>query len=146
MEKLNFSIDINAPREKVWKTLWEDSSYRKWTSVFMEGSCVETESWKEGSKVLFLDGKGSGMVSKVAVNKPNEYMSFEHLGEVKDGVEDTSSEKVKIWAGSKENYTLKDAGGKTELTVDMDITEDFKEFFINVWPKAMEQIKVLSEN
>jgi len=146
MEKLNFSIDINAPREKVWKTLWEDSSYRKWTSVFMEGSCVETDNWKEGTKVLFLDGKGSGMVSKVAVNKPNEYMSFEHLGEVKDGIEDTSSEKVKIWAGSKENYTLKDAGGKTELTVDMDIAEDYKEMFQNMWPKAMEQIKVLSEN
>lgn len=146
MEKLNFSIDINAPREKVWKVLWDDSTYRKWTSVFMEGSCVETDNWKEGSKVLFLDGKGSGMVSKVAVNKPNEYMSFEHLGEVKDGVEDTSSEKVKIWAGSKENYTLKDAGGKTELTVDMDIAEDYKEMFQNMWPKAMEQIKVLSEN
>src|SRR5688572_26468739 len=96
MEKLNFSIDINAPREKVWKVLWDDSSYRKWTSVFMEGSCVETDNWKEGSKVLFLDGKGAGMVSKVAVNKPNEYMSFEHLGEVKDGVEDTSSEKVRV--------------------------------------------------
>lgn len=146
MEKLNFSIDINAPREKVWKVLWDDSTYRKWTSVFMEGSCVETDNWKQGSKVLFLDGKGSGMVSKVAVNKPNEYMSFEHLGEVKDGVEDTSSEKVKIWAGSKENYTLKDAGGKTELTVDMDIAEDYKEMFQNMWPKAMEQIKVLSEN
>jgi hypothetical protein len=26
-------------------------------------------------------------------------MSFEHLGEVKDGVEDTESEKVKAWAG-----------------------------------------------
>ena len=146
MEKLNFSIDIDAPREKVWKVLWDDSTYRKWTSVFMEGSCVETDNWKQGSKVLFLDGKGSGMVSKVAVNKPNEYMSFEHLGEVKDGVEDTSSEKVKIWAGSKENYTLKDAGGKTELTVDMDIAEDYKEMFQNMWPKAMEQIKVLSEN
>ena len=146
MEKLNFSIDIDAPREKVWKVLWDDSTYRKWTSVFMEGSCVETDNWKEGSKVLFLDGKGSGMVSKVAVNKPNEYMSFEHLGEVKDGIEDTTSEKVKIWAGSKENYTLKDAGGKTELTVDMDIAEDYKEMFQNMWPKAMEQIKVLSEN
>ena len=146
MEKLNFSIDINAPKEKVWKVLWDDSSYRKWTSVFTEGSCVETDNWKEGTKVLFLDGKGAGMVSKVAVNKPNEYMSFEHLGEVKDGVEDTSSEKVKGWSGSKENYTLKDAEGKTELTVDMDITADFKDFFMQVWPKAMEQIKVLSEN
>jgi len=146
MQKLNFSIDINASKEKVWKVLWDDSSYRKWTSVFTEGSYAVTDNWKEGSKVLFLDGKGAGMVSKVAVNKPNEYMSFKHLGEVKDGVEDISSEKVKGWSGSMENYTLKEAGGKTELTVEMDITEDFKDYFMNTWPKAMEQIKVLAEN
>lgn len=146
MQKLNFSIDINALREKVWKVLWDDSSYRKWTSVFTEGSNAVTDNWKEGSKVLFLDGKGAGMVSTVAANRPNEYMSFKHLGEVKDGIEDVSSEKVKGWAGSMENYTLKEVGGKTELIVDMDITEDFKEYFMNTWPKAMEQIKVLSEN
>jgi uncharacterized protein YndB with AHSA1/START domain len=71
MEKMNFSIDINAPREKVWKTLWEDASYRKWTRVFIEGSHAVTD-WQEGSKVLFLDGKGEGMVSKVQTNRPNE--------------------------------------------------------------------------
>jgi len=95
---------------------------------------------------LFLDGKGAGMVSKVAANKPNEYMSFKHLGEVKDGIEDTSSEKVKGWSGAMENYTLKEAGGKTELAVEMDITDDFKDFFLNTWPKALEQVKNLSEN
>ncbi len=146
MQKINFSASINAPREKVWKTLWEDASYRKWTSAFAEDSHVVTDNWKEGSKVLFLDGKGSGMVSKVAANKPNEYMSFEHLGEVKDGVEDTTSDKVKQWAGSHENYSLRDAGGKTALTVEMDITDDFKDYFMNTWPKALEKLKELAEN
>ncbi len=146
MQKLNFSTSINAPKEKVWQVLWSDASYRAWTAVFTEGSFAKTDNWKEGSKVLFLDGKGSGMVSMVAANRPNEYMSFKHLGEVKDGVEDTSSEKVKGWSGSMENYTLKEAGGKTELAVEMDITEDFKDFFTNTWPKALEQVKSLSEN
>lgn len=146
MEKINFAISINAPKEKVWNVLWDDSSYRKWTSVFSEGSYAVTDNWKENSKVLFLDGKGSGMVSKVAVNKPNEYMSFKHLGEVKDGVEDTSSEKVKGWSGAMENYTLKEEGGKTELKVEMDITEDFKDFFMQTLPKALDQVKTLSEN
>ena len=146
MERINFSISINAHKEKVWNILWDETSYRKWTSVFAEGSTVVTDNWKEGSKVLFLDGKGAGMVSTVAANKPNEYMSFTHLGEVKDGVEDVSSEKVKGWSGSMENYTLKEAGGKTELTVEMDITDDFKDFFLKTWPKALEQVKLLSEN
>ena len=46
-------------------------------------------------------------------------MTFTHLGEVKDGVEDVNSEKVKGWSGSMENYTLKENGDKTELTVEM---------------------------
>ncbi|MBA2423398.1 MAG: SRPBCC domain-containing protein, partial [Chitinophagales bacterium] len=69
MQKLNFSTSINASKEKVWKTLWDDSSYRKWTGAFQEGSYAETDNWKEGSKVLFLDGKRNGMVSQVAANR-----------------------------------------------------------------------------
>jgi uncharacterized protein YndB with AHSA1/START domain len=145
MEKLHFSIAINAAPEKIWSVLWNDDTYRKWTSAFTEGSYAETD-WKQGSKVLFLDGKGQGMVSRIAVNKPNEYMSIEHLGEVKDGVEDTSSERVKQWAGAHENYTLKKVNGQTELSIDMDITEEFKDMFAKIWPVALDNVKKLSEN
>ena len=145
MEKINFSTSINAPKEKVWKVLWEDSNYRNWTSVFAEGSYAKTDNWKEGSKVLFLDGKGSGMVSMVAANKPHEFMSFRHLGVVKEGVEDITSEQVKEWAGALESYTLNGTNGKTQLTVEMDITDEFKDYFNNTWPKALEKVKELSE-
>lgn len=144
MEKLVFSISINASPEKVWNILWTDATYRKWTAAFMEGSYAVTD-WKEGSKVLFLDGKGMGMVSRIAVNRPNEYMSIEHLGEVKDGVEDTTSDRVKAWAGARENYTLKRNNDQTELTIDMGITEEFKEMFEQIWPKALANVKQLSE-
>jgi uncharacterized protein YndB with AHSA1/START domain len=145
MEKLNFSIDINAPKEKVWKTLWEDASYRQWTGVFSEGSHAETD-WKEGSKVLFLDEKGSGMVSMIEKIRPNEFISFQHLDEVKNRVEDTKSDKVKGWAGAHENYTLKEVKGKTELLVDMDMNEEFKDMFMKMFPKALQKVKELSEN
>lgn len=145
MEKINFSTSINAPREKVWKVLWDDASYREWTSAFAEGSYAQTDNWKEGTKVLFLGPGGSGMVSKVASNKPFSYMSFEHLGEVTDGVEDTLSEKVKAWAGARENYTLSDDNGTTKLIVDMDITEEFKDYFLKAWPLALGKVKELAE-
>jgi Activator of Hsp90 ATPase homolog 1-like protein len=152
MEKMNFNIVINATPEKVWKVLWTDDTYRKWTSAFVEGSYAKTD-WKKGSKALFLDGKGQGMVSKIAENRPNEFMSIEHLGEVKDGVEDTSSERVKEWAGAHENYTLKkvnlpagQTGAKTELSVDMDMNDEFKEMFTKIWPVALNNVKKLSEN
>lgn len=145
MEKLNFKTVINATPEKIWKVLWNDDTYRKWTSAFSEGSHAETD-WKQGSKVLFLDGEGMGMVSRVAENRPNEYMSFEHLGEVRDGVEDTTSERVKQWAGAHENYTLKKVNGKTELIIDMDINDEYKDMFAQMWSKALENVKKLSEN
>lgn len=49
MEKLNFSIKINAPREKVYKMMLEDESYRKWTEAFYPGSYAETD-WKKGKQ------------------------------------------------------------------------------------------------
>ena len=144
MEKKQFKIEIAAPKEKVWKVLWGDTTYPAWTSAFAEGSRAET-NWEEGSKVLFLDGRGHGMVSTIAKKIPNEFMSFKHLGTVKDGVEDFESEQTKEWSGALENYLLKTVNGKTELVVDMDIAEEYKDYFMNTWPKALDKVKELAE-
>ena len=149
MEKLNFSISIDAPKEKVWNALWEDANYRNWTAAFHEGSYAQTDNWKVGTKVLFLgpDGSGGsgGMVSKVAANRPNEFMCFEHLGEVKNGVEDTTSDKVKVWAGAMENYTLTETDGKTTVAVELDIDAAYKDYFVKTWPVALQRLKDLAE-
>jgi uncharacterized protein YndB with AHSA1/START domain len=144
MEKLTFNKTINASREKVWDVLWSLDSYRQWTAVFSPSSDVET-SWEKGAKVLFTDGSGSGMVSRIADKIPNEFMSFEHLGEVTNGVEDTTSDKVKAWAGSHENYTLTDVDGKTELLVEIDMAKEYVPMFEKTWPQAMDKIQELAE-
>ncbi|MNC97967.1 hypothetical protein D3C83_157980 [compost metagenome] len=72
-------------------------------------------------------------------------MSFRHLGEIKNGVEDTTSDAVKTWSGSMENYTLKEINGKTELSIDMDIADEFKEMFSKMWPNALANVKRLAE-
>lgn len=145
MEKLHFTVNINVPKEKVWKVLWDLDSYRKWTTAFAEGSDVKTDNWKKGSKVLFVGPNGNGMVSSVAENKPNEFMSFQHWGEIKNGVEDTTSDAVKAWSGSVENYTLKEVNGKTELSIDMDIADEYKDMFSKMWPNALAIVKRLAE-
>lgn len=148
MQKLNFSIVINAPIEKVWDTMLEDKTYRQWTEAFSRGSHY-IGSWDKGSKILFLgpneQGTLGGMVSRIKDNRKHEYISIEHLGMVNDGVEDTTSEAVKPWAGSLENYTFKNLNGKTELLVDLDINDDFKDMFNDMWPKALQKLKEISE-
>ena len=145
MEQLNFQINIKASRSAIWNVLWNDETYRKWTAVFSPGSYAVTD-WKEGSKTLFLSADGSGMVSTIARNIPHEFMSIRHLGFVKDGVEDTESEAVKQWAGAMENYTLKDNGDAVLLEVSMDINDDYKDYFLKVFPEALQIVKELAEN
>jgi len=125
--------------------LWGDATYPQWTAAFAEGSQVETD-WKKGSKVLFTDGKGEGMVSVIDDARPNEFMSFKHLGMLKNGVEDLESAKKEGWSGALENYTLKTVKGKTELTVDQDIAESYKDTLMSAWPKAIEKLKALAED
>ncbi|MBX2990133.1 MAG: SRPBCC domain-containing protein [Bacteroidetes bacterium] len=148
MEKLNFSITINAPKEKVWNTMLGDESYRAWTDVFSPGSHY-VGNWNTGSKILFLgpsqDGGVSGMVSRIKENRPYEFISIEHLGVVENGKEDTSSEAVNAWAGAHENYTFKESGGKTEVLVEMDSVKEYEEMFTNTWPQALQKLKVLAE-
>lgn len=145
MKKEHYSAAIKAPKEKVWETLWGKETYPKWTAVFSEGSTAVTD-WQEGSKVLFLDGKGEGMVSKIAKRKDNEYLSIHHLGMVTGGKEITEGPEIEAWAGAEENYTLSEEGGVTKLDVDMDVTDDMSGYFRDTWPKALEKLKELSEN
>lgn len=144
LTRLTYSTTINAPKDIVWRTMLEDETYRKWTSAFQEGSYAVTD-WKQGSKALFLGPDRSGMVSRVAEHRPNEYLSLEHQGIVNDGVEDTSSAEARKWAGGRENYTLRENDGRSTLTVDMDTADDHKKYFEDVWPKALAALKDLAE-
>jgi ribosomal protein S18 acetylase RimI-like enzyme len=149
MEKLTFSIAINAPKEKVWDTMLGADTYRIWTEVFMPGSYFEGD-WSQGSKILFLapDGKGnnSGMVSRIKANRLHEFISIEHLGFVENGKEDTTSEAVKPWAGNLENYTFKEKNGKTEVLVELDTDEKHKEMFDSTWNDALKILKTITED
>ena len=149
MQKLHFSILINAPKDKVWHAMLDDKPYREWTKAFNEGSYYKG-SWEKGSKILFLGpdpktGEEGGMVSRVAENKPYEFISIEHLGIVQNGVEDTTSEEAKKWAPAFENYTFKEKDGATEVLVDMDIDEKEAEMFSKMWPEALKKLKVIAE-
>ncbi|MDT0677277.1 SRPBCC family protein [Autumnicola musiva] len=145
MKRKQYKTEIAASREKVWKVLWDDETYPQWTSAFSEGSKAESD-WNEGSRILFVNGEGEGMVSVIEKKIKNELMQFKHLGMIdKDGNEDNESEKIKAWAGAMERYTLKSTEENTEVVVDMDVDESYIDYFDSAWVKAFEKLKVLSE-
>lgn len=144
LKRISFSTTIKATKEKVWAVLWSDETYKAWTSAFCEGSYAVSD-WNEGSKILFLDGKGSGMYSTIAKKIPGGFMSFKHIGAVKDNIEQPLDEQTKSWSGCTENYTLNETAGVTELTIELDVVESFMDYFTKTFPVAIENIKTLAE-
>jgi len=146
MHKLHFSIVINKQKEHVWNTMLDIDTYRLWTDVFAPGS---NYVGSKGSKMLFVasdeNGQMSGMLSRIRENLPYQYISIEHIGIVQDGKEDTSSKEAKEWAGALENYTFKEIDGTTEVLVDIDTEDEYKEMFQEMWPKALQKLKELAE-
>ncbi len=148
MQQLHSSIDIQAPKEKVWAIVTNQETYKQWTEVFSQGSYFEGD-WSEGSKMRFLspiqNKEPEGMVSIIVENRPYEFISIKHLGSVKNGEEDTTSPEAKSWAPALENYTFIEENGETKFVVDMDMNEEYAKYFRETWPKALQKLKELCE-
>jgi uncharacterized protein YndB with AHSA1/START domain len=145
MKKLTFSIDINAPKEKVWYSLWDEENYENWTSVFCEGSSTISD-WNEGSKIYFLAPNGDGMNSKVTLHKPFETMLLCHYGEIKDFKELPTTDETQAWSGSEERYDLTENNDVTTVKVTVDVVEKYLDYFNDVFPQGLEKLKVIAES
>ncbi|GGG01287.1 hypothetical protein GCM10011323_02740 [Pontibacter amylolyticus] len=145
---LHYEISIQAPAEKVYRTMLDPKQYKAWTAVFHPTSHYKG-SWEKGAKILFLglDDKGvaGGMVSRIKENIPNQFISIEHLGLVQGDTEITSGPEVAEWAGALENYTFTEKQGETVLAVDVDTNQEYEAHFSETWPKALQKIKALCE-
>jgi uncharacterized protein YndB with AHSA1/START domain len=153
MQKIQQSIFINAPREEVWDTMLGKDTYLQWTKAFNPASDNPPTNlkvdWSEGSKMLFLgtdeNGNEGGMASRIAKNTPPEYLSIEHLAIIKNGMEDSISEEAKKWVPAFENYTFTEKDGGTELSIEQDMAEEYKEEFEGMWSRALRDLKELAE-
>jgi uncharacterized protein YndB with AHSA1/START domain len=150
MKTLTFTTTIKAPVQKVWDTMLQDATYREWTKVFNEHGSFFEGKMEKGAEIRFLgpdaDGKLGGMMSRVKELDPQRFISFEHYGQIQNGVEDTTSDQVKAWAGSYENYTFsQQPDGNTLLQVDLNMTDDFVDYMEKTWPAALEALKEIAE-
>ena len=145
MKTLTFELTIAASPARVWDAMLQPESYKAWTAAFCEGSSY-AGSWDEGATIRFLTPSGDGMVSQIAVNRPGEFLKIRHLGEVRQGVDDTASDAVRAWAPAFEIYRLTDeTGGSTLVRASIDAMPEYEAFMNETFPKALQRLKVLCE-
>ncbi|WP_299114643.1 hypothetical protein [uncultured Winogradskyella sp.] len=141
INRLQFSIDIQADKEKIWNALWEDKHYRDWSGVFGEGSHFVVENWKEGNKIMFLDSDQNGIFSSIEKYIPNKIIQFAHIGTVVNGKEQPLDDDTKKWSGTTEAYTIIDGLDFCTLLVDIDILDEHIDFMSEKLPIALKKIK-----
>lgn len=149
MKKLRYEVKINAPQEKVWKATTEAKNYTEWTKPFHPSSYYEG-GWNQGDKIRFLgkdeNGEVGGMLSQIDKSEYPSYISIKHYGQIVKGKEDTTSDEVKKWAPSYENYTLEKINDTTtHFMAELDMAEEWAEHMDTAWPKALDKLKEIAE-
>ena len=134
---MQFSIEIEAPSEKVWQTLWEDKTFRDWGNIIDEGQYMVGEM-AEGSEVQFISSvSGIGVTSVIEKLIPHEYIAFK---QVVDTMDSGKQERDKEWTGGTESYELIEKNNSTNLTVNIDVPPGQEETFKVRFPKALERV------
>jgi uncharacterized protein YndB with AHSA1/START domain len=142
MNEMQFTIEIQARKEKVWDTLWQDETFREWAGLIDPGTYMKGEL-KEGNEVEFISAEnGYGVTSLVEKVIPNEYVRLLHSADTQDT---GTRERAKEWTGGAESYTLTETDGITTLTAVFDVPPELEDYFQTAYPKALNRLKELAE-
>lgn len=141
MKQMQFTTQINASKEKVWNTLWQDETFRQWAGFIDPGTYIVGDL-EEGNEIQFLSAGGYGVTSHVEKLVPSEYMLFKHKADTQD---DGLRARKDEWTGGEESYTLAEDDGLTTLTVTFGVPPEQVEHFTVNYPKALERVKQLAE-
>ncbi len=142
MKDMQFSIEINASKEHVWGTLWQDETFRQWAGIIDPGTYMKGEL-QEGGEVEFISAEnGYGVTSLVAKLVPGEFLLLKHSA---DTQENGSEEREKEWTGGEESYSLTEKDAVTTLAATFGVPEKMEEYFEVNYPKALEKVKELAE-
>lgn len=139
---MHFQIEIKAPKQKVWDTLWQDKTFRQWAGLIDPGTYMLGEL-KEGGEIQFISAEnGYGVTSLVVKLVPNEFLLLKHQADTQDS---GRQERAKEWTGGEESYKLTEKDGITTLTATFDVPPNLEEYFEINYPKALERMKELAE-
>ena len=142
MHQEEFSIEIHAPKERVWETLWNDRTFRDWANLIDEGMYMKGELI-EGEEVQFISGlNGYGVTSMVEKLEPYSFVLLRMLVDTKESGEALREEE---WTGGSESYALNEEGEVTTLTLTTDVPPTQEVTMRERLPKALARVKELAE-
>jgi hypothetical protein len=145
MKRLEFKAEIAANKKKVWNTMLNPESYKKWVDVAWPGSYFEGV-WAKGEQIRFLCPGQGGTLAELKEQKPYETILAEQVAVINsDGSEDRESKVAQGWIGTTERYTFNEINGKTKLTVEINTPPSWAEMFEDGWPKALARLKEMCE-
>ncbi len=126
----------------MWETLWQDKTFRQWAGIIDPGTYM-IGGLKLGNEVQFvLAENGYGVTCLVEELIVGEFLLLRHSA---DTQETGTREREKQWTGGKETYALSEKGVSTTLKVVFDVPLELEEYFKLNYPKALEQVKLLTE-
>lgn len=149
MQQHHFSIEINAPKEKVRDNMLGQETYKQWTAPFNPAGSWYEGDWSKGSEIRFIgpDPKDptqtGGMIAVVEEHKPYEFVSLMHKAEIVNNEVRTGENAP--WVGAHENYTFSEKDGVTTVGVDIDLEESFADYMKDARPKSLQILKEISE-
>lgn len=143
MNEMKFLVEIKAPKQIVWDTLWQDKTFREWAGIIDTGTYMVGEL-KEGSEVQFISAEnGYGVTSLVEKVRKSTFLLLRHQADTQNiGKQDRKKE----WTGGQESYALDEKDGVTTLTTVFDVPSEMKEYFKTTYPKALERVKQPAED
>jgi uncharacterized protein YndB with AHSA1/START domain len=144
MKIIKHTIEINAPKEKVWDVLTKDALNRQWYAEFGAGSKAET-TWEEGSQALFTDDENNGIVATVSVNRYAEELIVCYKGILMEGTPHYTGEYADHVKNGYESYLLTEDKGITTLVTAASMSEAFMDMMGEAWDRAKDKIKQLAE-
>lgn len=142
MKELQFRVEVQAAKDRVWDTLWQDETLREWAGIIDPGTYMIGEL-KEGNEVQFISAEnGYGVTSLVEKLTPGEFLLLRHRADTQDA---GKRERDQEWTGGKESYSLTEKDDTTTLTAAFDVPPQLEEYFKDNYPKALERVKELAE-
>lgn len=141
MKTLSFEIIINSSVPKVYQHMLAPEGFKQWASAFHPTPYFEG-NWEKHSNMRFVvkekDGTVNGMASEVVEHIPNEFISIQHQNYIKNGIE---IKEESDFSGALEEYRFQPHPNGTLLEVRADTTEQYQEYFLETWPKALQNLK-----